>query len=87
MDNKNKIKKSIKHTLKENEIMKINYICDKEGINLDKINFEMNYLIKDKKFQKKYEIVPYLLPKGEELSKLIVYENILKNNVSIFLEL
>ena len=64
--------------------MKINYICDKEGINLDKINFKMNYLIKDKKFQKIYEIEPYMLPKGEELSKLIIYDNILKKQSNIY---
>ena len=44
----------------------------------------MDYLIKDKKFKKIYEIVPYILPKGEELSKLIIYDNILKKQSNIY---
>ena len=78
LDNSNKIKKTINYNLEENEIMKLNYICDKKEINTGPITFEMSYIIKDKKYEQLYEIVPYQLPKGEELSKLIIYNNILK---------
>ncbi len=78
MDNNNKIKQTIKCNLKENEIMKLNYICDKKELNKETITFEMSYFINDQKYEQLYEIVPYQLPKGEELSKLIIYDNILK---------
>ena len=81
LDNNNKVKQIIKNNLKENEIMKLNYICDKNEINIGAITFEMNYYIKDKKYQQLYEIVPNQLPKGEELSKLIIYDNILKKQL------
>ena len=79
LDNNNKTKKNIKYNLKENEIMKLYYICDKKELNTGKITFEISYFIKDQKYEKVYEIVPYKLPKGEELSKLIIYDNILKS--------
>ena len=79
LDNNNKTKKNIKYNLKENEIMKLYYICDKKELNTGKITFEISYFIKDQKYEKVYEIVPYQLPKGEELSKLIIYDNILKS--------
>jgi len=77
LDSNNKLKKFIKNYLKENEIIQFNFICDKNEINTGKIKFEMSYFIKDKKYEQYYEIVPYEFSKGEELSKLIIYDSIL----------
>ena len=72
--------KSTKNCLKENELIKFSFICDKkEIINSKKIQIELIYYIKDKKYENLYQIIPYEFPKGEELSKLIIYDNILKN--------
>ena len=66
--------------LKEKEILKVNYICHKNEIIKDKINVEINYNIKDQNYTKSYELIPYTFQKGEELSKLIMYENIIKKD-------
>jgi hypothetical protein len=79
LDKNNTLKNTSKGFLKENEIIKLNYICNKSEINKEKMKIEINYYIKDKKYEKSYEIIPYKFPKGEELSKLIMYEKILKN--------
>ena len=81
LDNENLIKNQpIPNILKDNEIINLNYIINnnKESKN-NKINFEINYLDNEEKVEKKYEIIPYYLPEGEELSKLII-NNYLKNN-------
>ena len=79
-NNNNKVKQIIKNNLKENELIKFSFICDKkEIINSKKIQIELIYYIKDKKYENLYQIIPYEFPKGEELSKLIIYDNILKN--------
>ena len=81
LDNENLIKnQSIPTILRDNEIINLNYIINnnKESKN-NKINFEINYLDNEEKIEKKYEIIPYYLPEGEELSKLII-NNYLKNN-------
>jgi hypothetical protein len=81
LDKNNILQKSAKNCLKENEIIKLNFICKNKEINTNKITVEICYYIKDKKFENSYEIIPYEFPKGEELSKLIIYDNILKNPI------
>ena len=81
LDKNNILQKSAKNCLKENEIIKLNSICKNKEINTNKITVEICYYIKDKKFENSYEIIPYEFPKGEELSKLIIYDNILKNPI------
>ena len=78
---KNKILYKTKiNCLKEKEIMKLNFICDKKEINSNKISVNISYYIREKKYEKSYEIIPQEFPKGDELSKLIIYNNILKNS-------
>ena len=71
---------SISKILRDNEIINLYYIMNnnKENNN-SKINVEINYLENEEKIEKKYDITPYYLPEGEELSKLII-NNYLKNN-------
>ena len=72
----------MKNCLEENGIINLNFICkNKNEINTNKITIEFCYNIKDKKYENSYEIIPYEFPKGEELSKLIIYDNILKNPI------
>ena len=80
LDKNNILNKTEINCLKEKEIMKLNYICDKKEINSDKIIVNISYYIGEKKYEKSYEIIPQEFPKGEELSKLIIYNNILKNS-------
>ena len=70
---------SIPNILRDNEIINLNYIINNKENNNSKINVEINYLENEEKIEKKYEIIPYYLPEGEELSKLII-NNYLKNN-------
>ena len=79
LDKDNIIKIKNQNILKENEILKVNYIYNKNENIKDKINVEINYNIKDQNYTKSYELIPYAFQKGEELSKLIMYENIIKN--------
>ena len=80
LDKDNIIKNNNQNILKEKEILKVNYICSKNEIIKDKINVEIYYNIKDQNYTKSYELIPYAFEKGEELSKLIMYENIIKND-------
>ena len=80
LDNENFVKnQSIPNILRDNEIINLNYIINSKENNNSKINVEINYLENEEKIEKKYEIIPYYLPEGEELSKLII-NNYLKNN-------
>ena len=80
LDNDNLIKnKLISNTLRDNEIINLNYIINNKEKNNNKINIEITYLENEEKVGKKYEIIPYYLPEGEELSKLII-NNYLKDN-------
>ena len=80
LDNENFVKnQSIPNILRDNEIINLNYIINNKENNNSKINVEINYLENEEKIEKKYEIIPYYLPEGEELSKLII-NNYLKNN-------
>jgi len=81
LDNENLIKnQTIPNILRDNEIINLNYIVNnKENNNNNKIYIRINYLDNEEKVEKKYEITPYYLPEGEELSKLII-NNYLKSN-------
>ena len=80
LDNENFVKnQSIPNILRDNEIINLNYIINNKENNNSKINVEINYLENEEKIEKKYDITPYYLPEGEELSKLII-NNYLKNN-------
>ena len=71
LEDKNIIKtKDIPNVLRNNEIIKLNYITNKK--NIDKIKIEINYTdIEDNKnITKNYEIAPSKIEKGEELSKI-----------------
>ena len=70
---------SIPNILRDNEIINLNYIINNKENNNSKINVEINYLENEEKIEKKYEIIPYYLTEGEELSKLII-NNYLKND-------
>ena len=64
---KNKILNKAKiNCLKEKEIMKLNFICDKKEINSNKISVNISYYIGGKKYEKSYEIIPQEFPKGDE---------------------
>ena len=79
LDNDNLIKnKLISNTLRDNEIINLNYIINNKEKNNNKINIEIIYLENEEKVEKKYEIIPYYFPEGEELSKLII-NNYLKD--------
>ena len=80
LDDKNIIKQqSIPNTLRENSIVNLYYIID--NINIDKIKMDINYIdsVDNKKKEKKYEISPEVIEKGEDLSKIVIYNYILYN--------
>ena len=81
LDSENLIKnQSIPNVMKDNDTFNLNYIiCNNKESNNDKIYIDINYLDNEEKIEKKYEAIPYYLPEGEELSKLII-NNYLKNN-------
>ena len=82
LDNENIIKRiQDPYLIKTNDIFNFNYIIPRK--NKDKIKFEIIVEIDGKKgkkeeIKKKYEIVPMEFPEGEELSKLLI-NNDLKN--------
>ena len=78
LNDKNIIKNNnIPDTIRNNEIVNLFYIVNNR---IPKINMEINYINEDnKKNCKKYNISPTILEKGEELSKLIINNYILKN--------
>ena len=83
LDNENMIKKTeAPDLIKNNDIINFHYIIPRK--NIDKIKFEIIIEIDGKKgekeeIKKKYEIMPMEFPEGEELSKLLI-KNDLKNN-------
>ena len=90
LDDKNlyRIDKTNNLIFRKNKIMDFNYIIEKNELNdsNNKINIDIKYTDNDnnkkdkkKEIDKKYEIIPYEIPKGEELSKIIIYNYLLKN--------
>ena len=81
LNKKNLIKNNLyKKILRDNEIVNLYYIIEKENIN-DKIKLKISYLDseKNKNIEKNYEIIPEKKEKGEDLSKLIINNYILNN--------
>jgi len=82
IDDKNIIGKNIiPNILRDNSIINLYYILDK---NIDKINLNIQYFDNEenKTIENNYEIMPEKFEKGEELSKLIIY-NYIKNDNNI----
>lgn len=75
---------SNKTILRQDELLCFNFIINQnDAQNLQKINIEIKYSDNDKKiFNQKYNITPEEIPKGDELSKLIMY-NIIKSNTNL----
>ena len=73
---------------RKNKIMDFNYIIEKNDGNGDnnKINIDIKYIDNDnnnkdtkKEINENYEIIPYEISKGEELSKIIINNYLLKH--------
>jgi len=82
IDDKNIIGKNIiPNILRDNSIINLYYILDK---NINKINLNIQYFDNEenKTIENNYEIMPEKFEKGEELSKLIIY-NYIKNDNNI----
>ena len=80
INDKNTIKNnSLPNILRDNAIINLYYII--KDINFDKIKMEISYtdIEENKKIEKNYEVIPETIEKGEELSKLIIYNYILNN--------
>ena len=76
LDEKNKIKNcNIPNILRDNSLINLYYILDN---NIDKINLNIKYDDKeiDKPIENNYEIIPEKIEKGDDLSKLIIYNYI-----------
>ena len=90
LDDKNlyRIDKTNNLIFRKNKILDFNYIIKKNEVNdsNNKINIDIKYTDNDnnkkdtkKEIDENYEIIPYEIPKGEELSKIIIYNYLLKN--------
>ena len=82
LDNKNLINNHIANIIQENELINLYYITTD---NNTENNIKLKMKFKDNKntqYEKNYEIIPELLEKGDDLSKLIIY-NYIKNNNSL----
>ena len=82
LDEKNKIKNcNIPNILRDNSLINLYYILDN---NIDNINLYIKYDDKeiDKKIENNYKIIPEILEKGDDLSKLIIY-NYINNDKNI----
>ena len=82
LDEKNKIKNcNIPNILRDNSLINLYYILDN---NIDNINLNIKYDDKeiDKKIENNYKIIPEILEKGDDLSKLIIY-NYINNDKNI----
>ena len=78
LDNDNICETKMPEIIMQNDIVNLNYIIPRKTI--DKINLEITYNLDDnEKIEKKYEIVPKIIPEGEEISKLIIKDFI--NNI------
>ena len=71
--------RNMDRVMKQNKIYRFGYIT-KEKIPQKKINFSMKYKQNKEDIVKKYNIEPFELSPGEELSKLIIYDKILKSD-------
>ena len=65
--------------MKKNKVYRIGYIT-KEKLSEKKINFAIKYKENQKDFNQKYQMEPIELQPGEELSKLIMYKNLLNQD-------
>jgi uncharacterized protein YegL len=82
LDEKNKIKNcNIPNILRDNSLINLYYILDN---NIDNINLNIKYDDKeiDKTIENNYKIIPEILEKGDDLSKLIIY-NYINNDKNI----
>ena len=82
LDEKNKIKNcNIPNILRDNSLINLYYILDN---NIDNINLYIKYDDKeiDKTIENNYKIIPEILEKGDDLSKLIIY-NYINNDKNI----
>lgn len=62
----------------QKKINRYYYIIEEEKLESEKMNFKMEYTQGIEKYSKNYEVEPMELIKGDELSKLIMYEYIKK---------
>ena len=81
LDDKNKIKNILPNTLRDNSLINLCYVLDNTS---DKIDLNIKYDDKEngKTFENNYELFPELLEKGDDLSKLIIY-NYIKNDKNL----
>ena len=82
LDSNNIIKNNVDHIpniIREDEIINLNYITNKNEKD-DKVKIEIQYLENDKINKKKYEVIPLEIPEGEEFSKIIINNYLLKNS-------
>ena len=81
LDDKNKIKNILPNILRDNSLINLYYILDNSS---DKINFNIKYDEKEKEktLENNYELFTDVLEKGDDLSKLIIY-NYIKNNKNL----
>ena len=81
LDEKNKIKNTFPNILRDNSLINLYYILDN---NIDNINLNIKYDDKeiDKTIENNYKIIPEILEKGDDLSKLIIY-NYINNDKNI----
>ena len=82
LDEKNILKNlSIPNILRDNSIVDLYYIIDSNNSKIDKIEMDIKYIdsTDNKNYEKKYEITPEVLEKGEDLSKIIINNYILNN--------
>ena len=70
---------NIDKVMKKNKVYRIGYIT-KEKLPEKKINFEIKYKENQKDFNQKCQMEPIELQPGEELSKLIMYKNLLSKD-------
>ena len=84
LDNNNLINNIIPSFIRENDIIKLNYILKKEDNIDEKIKLIIKYKDNEenKIIEKKVEINPEKIEKGEDLSKLIIY-NYIKTNFNL----
>ena len=78
IDDKNKIKNTLPNILRDNSLINLYYVLDNSS---DKVNLNIRYDDKDKEktIENNYEMIPEVLEKGEDLSKLIIYNYIKKD--------
>ena len=82
LDKNNIIKNNDEHIpniIREDEVINLNYITNNNKKE-EKIKIEIKYLEKDKINEKTYEIIPLEILEGEEFSKLIINNYLLKNS-------